>query len=91
MCARLYFRYSLNIDAQNIPSNLEINIFFPKYIFDIILVLFKDLRIPIEVQSNIIADCQKSSKSNRKIEERRKIDIHIYMTAHFPGLKQALQ
>jgi hypothetical protein len=91
VCVRLYFRYSLNIDAQNIPSNLEINIFFPKYIFGIFLVLFKDFRIPIEVQSQIIANCRKSSKYNHKIEEKRQFDIHIYMTAHFPGLKQAFQ
>ena len=91
MWVHLYFHYSLNIDAENFPSNLEINIFFPKYIFNIFLVLFKDFKIPIEVQSQITANCRKSSKYNRKIEERRKIDIHIYMTADFPGLKQALQ
>ena len=91
MWVHLYFRYSLNIDAENFPSNLEINIFFPKYIFNIFLVLFKDFKIPIEVQSQIIANCRKSSKYNRKIEERRKIDIHIYLTADFPGFKQALQ
>ena len=91
MWVHLYFRYSLNIDAENFPTNLEINIFFPKYISNIFLVLFKDFKIPIEVQSQIIANCRESSKYNRKIEERRKIDIQIYMTADFPGLKQALQ
>jgi len=28
---------------------------------------------------------------NRKIVERGKIETHVYMTAHFPGLVQALQ
>ena len=46
---RLMFRYCLHIPTENIPSNLEINIFSQNIYLVVFLVLFKHLKNPIEV------------------------------------------